>query len=454
MMVKSVRGAGFAGSINYAYDGKLEKRKAEDKKAEILLSSDNLRVPRNAADIKGRNRMISDFVRQAGGNNRLIKEPVGQHILSFNPEDTLSPTKKMAILTDYVKERGLLNTQYVAIEHHDTKHQHIHLYFNRVDNNGKTLDSNNYIENTVIGHDLSKAYGLTCPPKTKTYIQQLEKKDPNFRENIGNRASEKIKKRAETSEVKNMQQFHPVLERARNMFHLKKLCEEDQLAFELDELEKKAILAGNAYKIEDLNAVFLLNRQEAKQKSLGADTPKRRSSQPDYMVKLDRISTANNPKPVVDEIRKTQNKDVIMGVKLTDAQKIDFANGKAILLLGLAKRDTPDDKFNAFVSLAEAGKLKFRVINLDNSINGVKLTDEQKNVLLDGHSIYVQGLKADTGKEYNADIKLSADKGIEYTNIKEKFKSNLVKNTVENLNQKEAEIKNPNNKKPSKGVKR
>jgi Relaxase/Mobilisation nuclease domain/Protein of unknown function (DUF3945) len=449
MMVKSIRGSGFAGSINYAYDGELEKRKAEDKKAEILLYSDNLRVPRDASDLKGRNRMISDFVRQAGGNNRLIKEPVGQHIISFNPEDTLNAEKKMAILTDYIKERGLLNTQYVAIEHHDTKHEHIHVYFNRIDNSGKTLDSNNYIENTVIGYDLSQKYRLKCPPQIKTYIQQLEKKDPNFRENIGNRASEKTKKRAETSEVKNMQQFHPVLERARNMFHLKKLCEEDQLAFELDEIEKKAILAGNAYKIEDLNAVFLLNRQEAKQKSLGAETPKIRSSQPDYMVKLDRISTANNPKPVVDEIRKAQNKDAIMGVKLTDAQKIDFANGKAIFLRGLAKRDTPDDKFNAFVSLAEAGKLKFRVINLDKAINGVKLTDEQKNVLLDGHSVYVQGLKTSEGKEYNADIKLSSDKGIAFTNIKEKLKSNLVKNAAENLNKKEAEIK-----KPSQGIKR
>jgi hypothetical protein len=349
----------------------------------------------------------------------------------------------MAILTDYVKERGLLNTQYVAIEHHDTKHQHIHIYFNRVDNNGKTLDSNNYIENTVIGYDLSKAYGLKCPPQTKLYIQQLEKKDPNFRENIGNRASEKTKQRAETSEVKNIQQFHPVLERARNMFHLKKLCEEDQLEFELDELEKKAILAGNAYKIEDLNAVFLLNRQEAKQKSLGAETPKIRSSQPDYMRKLERINITNKPQPVVDEIGKAQKYDVIMGVKLTDAQKNDFKNGREILLRGLAKRDSPDNKFNAFVSLAEAGKYKIQSINLDKAISGVKLTEEQKNLLLDGHSVYVQGFKTNEGKEYDADIKLSSDKGVAFTNIKEKLKSNLVRNAIEDLNQKEAAIKKP-----------
>lgn len=73
MIAKVLRsGSGFSGVIDYLYEGKLENRKADDKRAEVILHSDNLRVPRDWQDVAGRGRMKADFIEQAQ-SHRLIK---------------------------------------------------------------------------------------------------------------------------------------------------------------------------------------------------------------------------------------------------------------------------------------------------------------------------------------------------------------------------------------------
>ncbi len=47
------------------------------------------------------------------------------------------------IAQDYMKQMGIENTQYIIARHFDKEHPHIHLVYNRVDNNGKTITDSN-----------------------------------------------------------------------------------------------------------------------------------------------------------------------------------------------------------------------------------------------------------------------------------------------------------------------
>ncbi len=65
------------------------------------------------------------------------------------------------IARDYMKQMGIENTQYIIARHFDKEHPHIHLVYNRVDNNGKTItDSNDRFRSEKICKELTEKYGL------------------------------------------------------------------------------------------------------------------------------------------------------------------------------------------------------------------------------------------------------------------------------------------------------
>ena len=56
---------------------------------------------------------------------------------------------------------GIRNTQYIIARHHDTKHPHCHLVFNRIDNDSNLIsDSNERIRNAKVCRALTKEYKL------------------------------------------------------------------------------------------------------------------------------------------------------------------------------------------------------------------------------------------------------------------------------------------------------
>lgn len=79
-------GAGVSGLIDYVYDGREEHRQRGDKKAEVIIHSENLQMPRDANDLGGRRALTNDFDNR--GNQYLPHfEYVGMHVLSFTKED-------------------------------------------------------------------------------------------------------------------------------------------------------------------------------------------------------------------------------------------------------------------------------------------------------------------------------------------------------------------------------
>ena len=146
MIAKIVKGKAFKGVVNYIID---EKKKTQ------ILDADGLRM-------KSKSSVIQSFITQADMNSRVSK-PVGHISLDFSAQDRERLTNQfmVKIARDYMKRMGITDTQYIIARHFDREHPHIHLVFNRVDNNGKTIsDSNDLYRSERICKELTEKYGL------------------------------------------------------------------------------------------------------------------------------------------------------------------------------------------------------------------------------------------------------------------------------------------------------
>jgi hypothetical protein len=164
MIAKITKGQDFRGVVNYVLD--------KSKNAE-LLDSQGIRI-------KSADSISQSFSFQSKMNTR-IKKPVGHISLNFSAQDKNKLTNKnfVKISKDYLMKMGISDTQYIISRHHDREHPHVHIVFNRVGNNGKTItDSNDRFRSEKICKELTKNYGLYfAEGKEKVKIQRLREPD-------------------------------------------------------------------------------------------------------------------------------------------------------------------------------------------------------------------------------------------------------------------------------------
>ena len=158
MVAKIVKGQNFKGVINYVLD--------KAKQTEILAVA-GLRM-------KSKESIIRSFDTQAGLNPKVSKM-VGHISLDFSVQDKdkLTNAKMVQIAKEYLLAMGIVNTQCIIGRHHDKEHPHIHIVFNRVDNNGKTIsDKNDHYRSEKICKELTEKHGLyfaTSKENVKTH---------------------------------------------------------------------------------------------------------------------------------------------------------------------------------------------------------------------------------------------------------------------------------------------
>lgn len=276
------QGSSFGNAINYIYEGRLDEHK--DKKEALLLHSDNIRVPRDAEDLKGRNRMKADFIFQAEQHkqygNAHRKNYVGHHSLNFSVSDIqdLGPKKIEQITKDYIKDAGIDQTQYIAVAHQDTDLYHVHIIFNRAKND-KTL-YNDWRERNKTAE---RAVALNLKYDFVQVKKQVEM--ANSPEVLAIRSGHEDIQKLRADEL---------LSRAKNLHHLSKICEADGRVFKE---HGGVIMVGELpYKKADLQAVFYDNRSEdrakARQRHLEETTQRKEERgtavQKDYEIKENR----------------------------------------------------------------------------------------------------------------------------------------------------------------------
>lgn len=146
MVAKINSGMDFGGLVDY-----LEK---EMKHARIIDSEGVCTVNREA--------IIDSFKTQYEKNGR-IKKPVGHISLSWLKEDLskVDDAKMAEVARDYLKRMGIENTQFIFVRHFDREHPHMHIMYNRVDNNGKTIsDSHERTRSVGICKAITREYGF------------------------------------------------------------------------------------------------------------------------------------------------------------------------------------------------------------------------------------------------------------------------------------------------------
>jgi hypothetical protein len=164
MIAKIVKGQGFRGVVNYILN--------QEKKAEIL-DSDGVMLDDPEA-------IIESFNFQTELNPRILK-PVGHISLNFSAQDKdkFSNEFMVKIARDYMAQMGITDTQYLIARHYDKEHPHVHLVFNRIDNNGNTIsDKNDRFRSGKICKDLTQKYKLYFA-QGKENVKQQRLREPD-----------------------------------------------------------------------------------------------------------------------------------------------------------------------------------------------------------------------------------------------------------------------------------
>jgi len=164
MIAKIVKGKGFKGVIQYV----LDKAKQTE-----LIAADGVRL-------KSRESIIRSFIAQAGLNPK-ITQMVGHISLDFSAQDREKLTNAVMtrIAKEYMSKMGITDTQYIIGRHHDKEHPHIHVVFNRIDNNGKTItDRNDRYRSEKICKELTEKYGLYFA-QGKENVKRYRLKEPD-----------------------------------------------------------------------------------------------------------------------------------------------------------------------------------------------------------------------------------------------------------------------------------
>ena len=164
MMAKIVKGSDFKGVVDYIID----KKKDTQIVASEGLFMENLET------------IAMSFNAQSRMNDKVTK-PVGHIALSFSKEDELRLTNRImaGIALEYMERMGIKNTQFFIAQHFDKEHPHVHIAFNRIANDGRTIsDRNERIRSTRICKELTRKYGLyVSEGKEKVKLHRLKEPD-------------------------------------------------------------------------------------------------------------------------------------------------------------------------------------------------------------------------------------------------------------------------------------
>ena len=146
MMAKIVKGSDFKGVVDYILDRN---------KGTQLVTHEGLFMESNET-------IAMSFNIQAQMNSKVLKS-AGHIALSFSKEDEPRLTNRLmaGIALEYMERMGIRDTQFFIARHFDKEHPHVHIAYNRIDNNGNTIsDRNEWLRSSRICKELTKKYGL------------------------------------------------------------------------------------------------------------------------------------------------------------------------------------------------------------------------------------------------------------------------------------------------------
>ena len=156
MIAKMAKGKGARGVLQYAL--------ADGKKASVIDSNMASSTPRAIA-------------REMGAIRRLrptLGKAVMHTSLSAAPGERLTDEQWREITRQYLDGMGFADSQYIAVRHGDTEHDHIHIVANRITMSGDVVsDSQDWRRQESIMREIERAHGLQpVAPSRQAAISQ------------------------------------------------------------------------------------------------------------------------------------------------------------------------------------------------------------------------------------------------------------------------------------------
>jgi hypothetical protein len=80
---------------------------------------------------------------------------------SINDNTKLNDDVMVSIAKEYLQKMKIKDTQFLMVRHQDKEHPHLHIIYNRLDNNGKTISDNfQHLKNVKIAKELTLKHGF------------------------------------------------------------------------------------------------------------------------------------------------------------------------------------------------------------------------------------------------------------------------------------------------------
>ena len=91
----------------------------------------------------------------------LREKPVFHGVIDFYPKEKLEDGQLVKIARQYMREMGLIDTQYAVVKHTNTEHNHVHLVANRINFEGEHLNlyPTVFRSNDIV-RELAREHGL------------------------------------------------------------------------------------------------------------------------------------------------------------------------------------------------------------------------------------------------------------------------------------------------------
>ena len=120
-------------------------------------------------------KMVSDYNKRC--RNKFLRIEIG---IAPKDEKRLSLASVRNLASNFARQMGLENHQWVAVTHKDTGNMHIHIIANRISLYGEVYDTT-FVSNRAarVAEELSRKYGMTIAKEVKTEKRhQKEKTNP------------------------------------------------------------------------------------------------------------------------------------------------------------------------------------------------------------------------------------------------------------------------------------
>lgn len=318
MIAKNIKGKSFKGCVNYVMNDTAELLEAEGVWAD------------SAKD------MSRSFAMQRSGRKE-IKQPVGHIPISFSPEDKGRMTNDfmLQLAKEYMQGMGIKNTQYIIVRHHNTDNDHLHIVYNRIDNDLKLISVNkDYKRNIKTCKKLKDKYNLTYG-KGKEKVKREKLNSPDSIKYLLHDVIKAILPYC-TSE-KEFQEY--LQSKGVNVeFKLKRTTEEiEGISFSYDNISFKGSQIDRKFSFGNLKKEFEKNIEEAQKRD-----------QEQYLRELsEQKAKQETQKKTESRLPSVKRNLFVLGVELTAEQEKVLREGGIIFVENMIH---PNDKtrFSAY----------------------------------------------------------------------------------------------------------